>query len=113
MPGNRRSIRLKNYDYTRQGAYNVTVCVGGRVRRGGSRTAPTKKRKPLGRLIGAFKTVSTKQINAIQDTPGTRLWQRNYYEHIIRNDHDLDRVREYVINNPKNWENDENYAEAI
>ncbi|MGC8720950.1 MAG: transposase, partial [Thermodesulforhabdaceae bacterium] len=53
--------------------------------RGGSRTAPTEKRKPVGRLIGAFKTVSTKHINTLRGTPGTSLWQRNYYEHIIRN----------------------------
>ena len=47
---------------------------------GGSRTAPTApiKRKPLGRLIGAYKTVSTKQINILRDTPGLPVWQRNY-----------------------------------
>jgi len=38
----------------------------------------------LGHLIGAFKTVSTKRINEIHNTPGEKLWQRNYYEHIIR-----------------------------
>ena len=55
--------------------------------RGDSRIAPTTepmKRKPLGRLIGAFKTVSTKQINILRDTPGSPVWQRNYYERIIR-----------------------------
>jgi len=40
---------------------------------GASRGAPTS-RKPLGQLIGAFKTVSTKQINVIRNTPGTRIW---------------------------------------
>jgi REP element-mobilizing transposase RayT len=35
------------------------------------------------------------------------IWQRNYYEHIIRNDNDLDRVRDYIVNNPLNWEIDE------
>ena len=35
-----------------------------------------------------------------------RLWQRNYYEHIVRNDGELDRIKEYIRNNPKNWDTD-------
>jgi len=69
----------------------------------GSRTAPTtaqNPRKPLGRLIGAFKTVSTKRINEIRGTPGARLWQRNYYEHVIRNEKALDAIRTYIWTNP-------------
>ncbi len=73
--------------------------------RGGSRTAPTK-RKPLGRLIGAFKTVTTRQVNLVQGTPGQLLWQRNYYEHVIRDDDEWNRVREYIASNPTQWEKD-------
>ena len=87
-------------------------------RRGGSRTAPTineqynadainKKRKPLGRLIGAFKTVSTKKINVLRDSPGTPVWQRNYYEHIIRNPGAMDKIRQYIVNNPMSWSIDQ------
>ena len=75
-------------------------------RRGGSRTAPTQPiqlSKPLGRLVGAFKTVSTKQTNIFQNTPAAPLWQRNYYEHIIRNDADLRRIRQYIRDNPLRW----------
>ncbi len=75
------------------------------ARRGGSRTAPTK---PLGRLVGAFKTVSTKQINQMRHTPGTRVWQRNYYEHVIRNEDELNRLRWYILDNPVQWNMDEN-----
>ena len=91
--------------------------------RGGSRTAPTNyqrqtdttinhrnstaKRKPLGRLIGAFKTVSTKKINILRDAPGTPLWQRNYYEHIIRNEQAMDKIRQYIINNLISWVEDQ------
>jgi hypothetical protein len=57
-------------------------------------------------LIGAFKTVSTKRINEMRETPGTRVWQRNYYEHVIRNDESLDPIREYIINSPLQWELD-------
>jgi REP element-mobilizing transposase RayT len=71
--------------------------------RGGSRTAPTVKRKPIGRLVGAFKTVTTKHINQIRKTPGKNLWQRNYYEHVIRNEDDLQRIRKYIVENPIKW----------
>ena len=72
--------------------------------RGGSRTTPTTvKRKPLGRLIGAFKTVSTKQINILPNTPGIPIWQRNYYERIIRDEREMDRVHRYIESNPFTW----------
>jgi putative transposase len=76
--------------------------------RGDSRIAPTKSNKPktLGRIIGAFKTVSTKKINQFRNSPGQTIWQRNYYEHIIRNNRSLNRIRCYIINNPIKWEFD-------
>lgn len=82
--------------------------------RGGSRTAPTNpqtvpdavKRKPLGRLIGAFKTVSTKHINIARYTEGATVWQRSYYEHIIRNETELDRITRYIESNPARWADD-------
>jgi putative transposase len=76
--------------------------------RGGSRTAPTGERKikPLGRLIGAFKTISTKQINFVRKTSGVPFWQRNFYEHVIRDDHGLNRIREYITTNPLRWDLD-------
>ena len=79
--------------------------------RGGSQTAPTG-RKPLGRLVAAFKTVTTKQLNLVQGTPGQLLWQRNFYEHVIRNDDEMDRVREYIIGNPLQWEIDTENPDA-
>ena len=78
--------------------------------RGDSRIAPTPiKHKPLGGLIGAFKTVSTKQINLLRDTEGQVVWQRNYYEHIVRDEHEMDRITRYIESNPSQWsEDDEN-----
>ncbi|NJC87341.1 MAG: transposase [Desulfuromonas sp.] len=73
---------------------------------GGSRTAPTEKTKPLGRLIGAFKTVSTKRINLLHNTPGNPVWQRNYYERVIRDEAELSRAREYIADNPRRWDMD-------
>ena len=104
------------YDYVRLDEYVVMpnhlhgIIV---IRRGGSRTAPTKdatKRKPLGRLIGAFKTVSTKRMNA---APGLPVWQRNYYERVIRDEDELNRIRQYIIDNPMRWEEDEENPNRI
>jgi REP element-mobilizing transposase RayT len=90
--------------------------------RGGSRTAPTTnpqpvpanpqpipdaaKRKPLGRLIGAFKTVSTKHINIARHTEGATVWQRDFYEHILRNETELDHITSYIESNPARWADD-------
>jgi REP-associated tyrosine transposase len=81
---------------------------------GGSRTAPTGERKikSLGRLIGAFKTISTKQINIIRKTSGVPFWQRNFYEHVIRDDYALNRLREYITTNPLRWELDRGNHQA-
>ncbi len=65
------------------------------------------KRKSLGRLIGAFKTVTTKKINLIRNYLGAKIWQRNYYENIIRSERSLNNIRQYIINNPLSWENDQ------
>ncbi len=90
--------------------------------RGGSRTAPTASggdvavpsvRKPLGRLIGAFKTVSTKRINELRGTPGAPVWQRNYYDHVIRGERSLQEIREYIAGNPLRWELDELHPHHI
>lgn len=71
-----------------------------------SRIAPTK---PLGGLVGAFKTVSTKHVNEWRETPGAALWQRDFYEHVIRNDEDVQRIREYITANPARWRQDSEY----
>lgn len=52
---------------------------------------------------------SAKQINKIRNTPGIPVWQRNYYEHIIRHENELNRIREYIVNNPLQWKLKEKY----
>jgi REP element-mobilizing transposase RayT len=54
-------------------------------------------------LVGRFKTVSAKRINEMRGTPGTPVWQRNYYEHIIRDNAALGRIRRYIADNPARW----------
>ncbi len=170
MSGNRKTTRLKHYDYSQEGAYYVTVCVNGykcvfgdvqndkmvlnsagkavrfiwldlsqhntnieldefivmpnhihgiikivgagskpalNMSRAGLEPAPTKY--GLFEIVRQFKTFSAKRVNAIRNCPGIRLWQRNYYEHIIRSESELTRIREYIINNPTQWRNDKYY----
>ena len=58
----------------------------------------------LGQVVAYFKYQSTKYINQHRDMVGTRIWQRNYYDHVLRDDIDLERVRQYIINNPMQWD---------
>jgi len=60
----------------------------------------------IGAIIGQFKSITAKRINALRDTPGAPVWQRNYYEHIIRDDHALARIRAYTQSNPQRWFDD-------
>jgi REP element-mobilizing transposase RayT len=60
----------------------------------------------LPKIVGRFKMQSAKQINQLRHTLGQPVWQRNYYEHIIRNEDELNRIREYILNNPLKWEFD-------
>jgi REP element-mobilizing transposase RayT len=177
MKHHRRSLRLKDYDYSQAGAYFITICthkkesIFGEIRnremilnRFGEitknewlkaailrrnveldefvvmpnhfhgiiiieesndvgatrRVAPTKesvtcthtlKPNTIGSIIGQFKSVVTKEIRKKRFTHFR--WQRNYYEHIIRNENDLNEVREYIVNNPLKWELDKDNPEYI
>jgi len=160
----RKSIRLKGYDYSKNGAYFITICIynsecllgkvvdgemilseyGEIVRnewlkteeirknvqldnyvvmpnhfhsiivicRGVLQYAPTtmnkisKFRSPsqtIGAIVRGFKSVATKEISKLNKTPGIPFWQRNYYEHIIRNENELTKIRAYIQNNPLKW----------
>ena len=60
----------------------------------------------IGAIIAQYKSIVTKRINEIRTTPGATVWQRNYYDHIIRNEEECCRIREYIVTNPLRWEND-------
>ncbi len=65
-----------------------------------------KKRHGLPEIVRQFKTFSARRINHRRNMPGVPVWQRNYYEHVIRNDESLNSIREFIINNPRQWELD-------
>ena len=164
----RRSTRLKGYDYSRAGAYFVTVCAYGKaclfgeienglmrlneygeivasewmksaeirteieygefvvmpnhfhgivhIHRNHADAADAERaychtplRSPsrnVGAMVRGFKGAASRRINEIRNTPGAPVWQRNYYEHVIRNDEDYNRIAEYVVNNPQRWTED-------
>ncbi len=58
---------------------------------------------PLPEIVRGFKTFSSKKINELRNMSGTPVWQRNYYEHVIRKDESLDKIREYIVTNPLRW----------
>jgi putative transposase len=60
----------------------------------------------LPKVIGYFKMNTAKQINHILNRPGESFWQRNYYEHVVRSEKELKKIREYIQNNPLKWELD-------
>jgi len=68
--------------------------------------APTK-RTSLADIVCAFKSISTIGVNKIRMTPSQLLWQRSYYEHIIRTGESLDQLRRYIQENPARWPTDE------
>ena len=160
----RRSIRLKNYDYSQAGAYFVTTvtrtraCVFGEVVNGemqlndfgrivqtvwnelpnhysgmecdafvvipnhvhgivvlndlpvgaGFKPAPTRTgiNHRLAEIVRAFKTFSSRRVNDLRKTQGLPLWQRNYFEHVIHNEESLNRIRQYILDNPARWDFD-------
>ncbi|MBI5635157.1 MAG: transposase [Nitrospirae bacterium] len=170
----RRSIRLKEYDYSQSGAYFVTVCawqkenIFGEIKNakmllneygrlvqehweaipehfdnvetdefvimpnhihgivslsnvGAQFIAPFRKATTenqgvinhaptVGEIFRAFKARCAHAINQIRNTTGVPLWQRNFYEHIIRSEDELNRTRQYIRENPARWESDDEYS---
>ena len=73
--------------------------------------APTAKPKTVGDMVGVFQSIVTVEyIRGVKQHGwqpfNGKLWQRNYWEHIIRDELSYQRISEYIINNPKNWDND-------
>lgn len=101
-------IEIFDVDNPSIGVYRDTPLLRNRNIRNNS-IYKTKFESPsnnIGAIIRGYKSVVTKQINQITQTPGTKLWQRNYYDHIIRNEESLLQIREYIKHNSRNWESD-------
>ena len=57
----------------------------------------------IGALVAGFKSAATTRINQLRGTPGAPVWQRNYYERVIRDEEALRRIRAYIARNPARW----------
>ncbi|NJN20489.1 MAG: transposase [Leptolyngbya sp. RL_3_1] len=66
-----------------------------------------RRPRSLSSFVAGFKSATTKAINMTRKAPGTPVWQRNYYDHIIRDAASLQRIRQYIQNNPATWPSDQ------
>ncbi|MDR1834914.1 MAG: transposase [Fusobacteriaceae bacterium] len=162
---NRRSIRLKHYDYSNPGIYFVTICAKDRKeifgaiaseeiiltelgkiaqsqwdklpdrfphircrefqimpnhihlivqfkKRNQSKLIPTGERESLGKIIGAYKSLVT-HVFIKKQTHGMKydgkIWQRNFYDHVVEDRESYIKIRKYIADNPQNWKHDKFY----
>jgi len=56
--------------------------------------------------VRAFKSFSARHLNELHGSSGVSVWQRNYFEHIIRSDDDYCRIHNYIESNPLAWDDD-------
>lgn len=61
----------------------------------------------LGQIVGWYKFQAMQEINRFRNQPGKPVWQRGYYEHIIRKSEDIGEIRKYILGNPAKWNEDE------
>ena len=109
LPSHYPDVELNAFVVMPNHVHGVIVLVDdGGVGRGavgaGLKPAPTRHGVP--EIVRAFKTFSARRVNEARKTPGVPIWQRNYYEHVIRSDEVLTRIREYIANNPTQWDLD-------
>ncbi len=78
-------------------------------------TPPNVERRNmlLPKVTGFFKMNSAKLVNRIRQTPGQPVWQRGYYEHVVRRTDRMDRIQAYILHNPLLWELDQENQQRI
>ncbi len=79
---------------------------------GAASSAPTNSPPSLGKIIRALKSLSAIEVNRLSNKFAQPVWQRNYFEHVIRQGEDLDAVRRYIQENPLRWDHDHNNPNA-
>jgi REP element-mobilizing transposase RayT len=78
------------------------------LRRVGQLPHPTEvtKYETLSNIIGAFKTTAATRINKLRGQIGAPVWQKSFYDRIVRNERELGWIQKYILNNPIKWEED-------
>jgi putative transposase len=103
----RREIELDGFITMPNHVHAIIVIPGAMGRATGRsplQSGPAKR--SLGAFVGGFKPAVTKRIKELRGSLDTPIWQRNYFEHIIRNEESLNRIRQYIFDNPVRWEFD-------
>jgi putative transposase len=96
LPNHYPNVTLDAFCIMPNHIHGIIVLVDARTRHG------------LPEIVRALKSFSARRINHLRGTPGIPVWQRNFYEHILRNDDELAKARSYIINNPLKWQNNTN-----
>jgi REP element-mobilizing transposase RayT len=113
----RKNVDLDYYQIMPNHIHGIII-IDYQIRKGELQFAPTNKfispSNSVGAIIRGFKSAVTTRINSIKQTKRKPFWQRNYFEHIIRTEKDLEKIRKYIINNPLKWyldkDNPENWS---
>jgi REP element-mobilizing transposase RayT len=107
MPNHFHGIVVIKEDAGRRGDRPVAPTITGRPVAPATTVRPVApagpQSKSIGALMAGFKSAVTKRINEMRNTPRFPVWQRNYYDHVIRDDADYNRIAEYIVSNPQRW----------
>jgi len=103
LPGHYPNIQLDEFQVMPNHIHGIIIIIDNTV---GSRHVSTLRgvHHTLGNIVGSFKSAVTKQINDVRRQYGTRIWQIRFYDHVIRNEQSLNRIREYIRINPQQWQ---------
>lgn len=105
LPGHYATVELDAFAVMPNHVHGIIVLTGPTA--GGTTDSLDKTRHALPEIVRAFKAFSARRINEARGMVGTPVWQRGYYEHIIRTERSLGRIQEYVATNPALWEADQ------
>ena len=101
MPQRFPSIRMDVFMIMPNHFHGILVIDKGVLGKGAASSTPT-----FGMIMRAFKSSSAIGVNRVSGRHGMPVWQRNYYERVIRNDDELHRARQYIRDNPMKWDQD-------
>jgi REP element-mobilizing transposase RayT len=115
LPSHFRELLLDRFAVTPHHVHGILVLVGATHASPlpVGTTAHGPRSGSLAAIVGSFKSATTRRVNRVRGAPQAPLWQRGYYEHVIRDEGDLEKIRTYVAQNPLSWELDGNHPDRL